>query len=191
MGVATSACTNSSGILPLELLASVNGRGLHTLRQGRNHVCWRRAISCQVWLGQSLIHCWRQHWAFASSGQARVVRWAEVPRACPDRYPKGSSRHWLGYVWWGAQVAAPRHVTKIEYFGTYLRYLPTNPTSPHCDNFPTNPRSYPVGSQIPYDTKYSGISMFLLRNSLELVMHQACSCLTWMNITNETTFSLG
>ncbi len=40
-------------------------------------------------------------------------------------------------------------VTKIEYFGTYLRYLPTNPMSPHCDNFPANPRSHPVGSQIP------------------------------------------
>jgi hypothetical protein len=24
-------------------------------------------------------------------------------------------------------------VTKLEYFGTYLRYLPTNPTSRHCD----------------------------------------------------------
>ena len=31
-------------------------------------------------------------------------------------------------------------VTKIEYFGTYIRYLPTNPTSPHCDTSPTNPR---------------------------------------------------
>ncbi len=40
-------------------------------------------------------------------------------------------------------------VTKIEYFGIYLRYLLTNPTSPHCDNFPANPRSYPVGPQIP------------------------------------------
>ncbi len=25
-------------------------------------------------------------------------------------------------------------VTKLEYFGTYLRYLPTNPTSQHCDS---------------------------------------------------------
>ncbi len=76
-------------------------------------------------------------------------------------------------------VAATRwRVTKIEYFGTYLRYLPTNPTSPYCDTFPTNPRSYPVGSQIPHDTKYSRISMFLLRNSLELVMHHTCSCST-------------
>ena len=30
-------------------------------------------------------------------------------------------------------------VTKIEYFGTYLRYVPTNPTSRHCDNIPANP----------------------------------------------------
>ena len=27
-------------------------------------------------------------------------------------------------------------VTKIRYFGTYIRYLPTNPTSHHCDNIP-------------------------------------------------------
>ncbi len=46
-------------------------------------------------------------------------------------------------------LTKPWRVTKIEYFGTYLRYLSTNPMSPHCDNFPTNPRSYPVGSQIP------------------------------------------
>jgi hypothetical protein len=26
------------------------------------------------------------------------------------------------------------HVTKLEYFCTYLRYLPTNPTSRHCDS---------------------------------------------------------
>jgi hypothetical protein len=30
-------------------------------------------------------------------------------------------------------------VTKIRYFGTYIRYLPTNPTSHHCDNIPANP----------------------------------------------------
>jgi hypothetical protein len=30
-------------------------------------------------------------------------------------------------------------LTKIGYFGTYLRYLPTNPTSRHCDNIPANP----------------------------------------------------
>ncbi len=30
-------------------------------------------------------------------------------------------------------------VTKIGYFGTYIRYLPTNPTSRHCDNIPANP----------------------------------------------------
>ena len=28
-------------------------------------------------------------------------------------------------------------VTKFGYLGTYLRYLPTSPTSHHCDNFPT------------------------------------------------------
>jgi hypothetical protein len=28
---------------------------------------------------------------------------------------------------------------KIGYFGTYLRYLPTNPTSHPCDNIPANP----------------------------------------------------
>ncbi len=33
----------------------------------------------------------------------------------------------------------PTVVTKIGYFGTYLRYLPTNPTSRHCDNIPANP----------------------------------------------------
>ncbi len=38
------------------------------------------------------------------------------------------------HVW---QVTYPKQpkwgsVTKIEYFGTYIRYLPTNPTSPHC-----------------------------------------------------------
>ena len=75
----------------------------------------------------------------------------------------------------------------LEYFGTYLGYLPTSPTSPHCGTFPTNPRSIPVGSQKFQNTKYCGISMFHLRNSLELVMHQACSCLTRIKIT----FSLG
>ncbi len=32
-----------------------------------------------------------------------------------------------------------RRVTKLGYFGTYLRYLPTSPTSRHCDNIPANP----------------------------------------------------
>ncbi len=30
-------------------------------------------------------------------------------------------------------------VTKLGYFGTYLRYFPTSPTSRHCDNIPANP----------------------------------------------------
>ena len=34
-------------------------------------------------------------------------------------------------------------VTKIGYFGTYLRYLPTNPTSHRCDNIPANPSWIP------------------------------------------------
>ena len=28
---------------------------------------------------------------------------------------------------------------KFRYFGAYLRYLPTSPTSRHCDNIPANP----------------------------------------------------
>ena len=32
-----------------------------------------------------------------------------------------------------------RRVTKIGYFGTYIWYLPTNPTSRHCDNIPASP----------------------------------------------------
>ena len=38
-----------------------------------------------------------------------------------------------------AVEAVEDNVTKIGYFGTYLRYLPTNPTSRHCDNIPANP----------------------------------------------------
>ena len=76
------------------------------------------------------------------------------------------------------QATKVRECYKIEYFGTYIRYLPTNPTSPHCDTFPTNPRSIPAGSKKFQDTKNCGISMFLHRNSLELVMHHTCSCLT-------------
>ncbi len=41
------------------------------------------------------------------------------------------------------QVILGGPVTKIEYFGTYLRYLPTNPTSHRCDNIPANPSWIP------------------------------------------------
>ena len=30
-------------------------------------------------------------------------------------------------------------ITLPRYFGPYLRYLPTSPTSQHCDSFPANP----------------------------------------------------
>jgi hypothetical protein len=65
------------------------------------------------------------------------------------RRRRGGRRRSRGGDQVGPQAEEDVHVTKIEYFGTYLRYLPTNSTSPHCDNFPANPRSYPVGSQIP------------------------------------------
>jgi hypothetical protein len=98
-----------------------------------------------------LLHCW----------QAAAADTATTAAKLPPRFPPQDCRI----------------VTKIEYFGTYIRYLPTNPTSPHYDTFPTNPRSYPVGSQIPNDTEFSGIRMFLLKKSLELAMHIECSCL--------------
>jgi hypothetical protein len=54
------------------------------------------------------------------------------------------------------------HVTKIGYFGTYIWYLPTNPTSPHCDTFPTNLRSHPVGSKIPKTPNTAELVCFFL-----------------------------
>ncbi len=57
----------------------------------------------------------------------------------------------------------------LKYFGTCFGYFPTSQTV--------------TTSKIFQDTKYSGISMFLLRNSLELVLHHTCSCSTWMKIT--------
>ena len=50
----------------------------------------------------------------------------------------------------------------LWYFGTYFRYLPMSPTSPHCDTFPTNPRSYPVGSQIPKTPNTTELVCFFL-----------------------------
>jgi hypothetical protein len=41
------------------------------------------------------------------------------------------------------KAAARRHVTKVEYFGTYIGYLPTNPMSHHSDTSPTNPSWIP------------------------------------------------
>ncbi len=34
----------------------------------------------------------------------------------------------------GEDDSRGQRVTKLEYFGTYLRYLPTNPMSQHCDS---------------------------------------------------------
>ncbi len=65
--------------------------------------------------------------------------------------------------------------TLVLTYGTYL------PIPRHI--IVTRLQPIPVGSQIPYDTKYSGISMLLLRNSLELVVHLDCSCLKRLKIT--------
>jgi hypothetical protein len=71
-----------------------------------------------------------------------------------------------------------------EYFGTYLGYLPTIPTSLHCDTFQLIPASF-LGC-LGHSTSSSTVelvsfSLVLLRNSmvssqklLELVMHPVC-----------------
>ena len=65
-------------------------------------------------------------------------------------------------------------VTKIRYFGTYLRYLPTNPTSHHCDNIPANPSWITDIFRYHFRISTSSSTVELVRfflETLELVMH--------------------
>jgi hypothetical protein len=70
-------------------------------------------------------------------------------------------------------------VTYLEYFGTYLEYLPTNPMSQHSDTFPAHPRH-------SMTLLIAGLVLFFLRNSwilLELVMHHNCTCLNLVKMS--------
>ena len=65
-------------------------------------------------------------------------------------------------------------LTKIGYFGTYLRYLPTNPTSHHCDNIPANPSWITDIFRYHFRISTSSSTVELVRfflETLELVMH--------------------
>ncbi len=53
-------------------------------------------------------------------------------------------------------------VTYLEYFGTYLGYLSTNPMSQHSDTLPANPRLNPRHSTT---LLIAELVLFLLRNS--------------------------
>ena len=73
-----------------------------------------------------------------------------------------------------AATALPPSVTKIRYFGTYLRYLPTNPTSHHCDNIPANPSWITDIFRYHFRISTSSSTVELVRfflETLELVMH--------------------
>ena len=55
-------------------------------------------------------------------------------------------------------------VMKIEYFGTYLRYLPTNPTSHRCDNIPANPSWIPDISRYHFRISTSSSTVELVHS---------------------------
>ncbi len=63
-------------------------------------------------------------------------------------------------------------ITLPRYFGAYLRYLPTSPTSQHCDSFPANPSWI---DDIPVDHSLLVFGLLYIIHTLFFSQHPSSS----------------